>query len=424
MIRFFLFIGFSLALNAHAADPHGLTLDQWIQQQTADSIHSMLANMSPADGIPGSVIASPENDAIPYYFHWVRDAALTNLTLLHLLEMTGGPEQDGYKQKLFDFASFSALIQTTAGLGEPKFYVTGQPYTGPWARPQNDGPALRAITLMQFMNWLIAHQEGDSARKTVVPVIQKDLLYVRDHWRDPSYDLWEEVKGDHFYTRMVQRRALLEGARMAGPLGLDGPQLAAQANLMSNEILKHWDATRGYFVATLNWTDGLDYKASNLDASFVLGILHGHTDDGFLPYTDSRVLQTVQKVIDAFKPLYGVNAFAGVPGVAIGRYVEDRYAGENFNGGNPWVLLTAAMSQYLNRAALEFRMSGNSRSARQYKDLADEMILRVKYHAPADGIFSEQIDRNTGFMTSARDLTWSHTEVLEALAARAADGLR
>lgn len=42
-----------------------------------------------------------------------------------------------------------------AGLGEPKFNVDESAYTGSWGRPQRDGPALRAIALIDFGNWLI-----------------------------------------------------------------------------------------------------------------------------------------------------------------------------------------------------------------------------------------------------------------------------
>lgn len=41
------------------------------------------------------------------------------------------------------------------GLGEPKFMVDGTRFNGPWGRPQRDGPALRAIALMTYSNWLI-----------------------------------------------------------------------------------------------------------------------------------------------------------------------------------------------------------------------------------------------------------------------------
>lgn len=36
---------------------------------------------------------------------------------------------------------------SNSGLEGPKFNVDGSFFTGPWGRPQNDGPALRASTL-------------------------------------------------------------------------------------------------------------------------------------------------------------------------------------------------------------------------------------------------------------------------------------
>ena len=49
-------------------------------------------------------------------------------------------------------------------------------------------------------------------------VIKADLDFVSNHWQDPCFDLWEEVNGTHFYTRMQQRTALREGAALAKAL--------------------------------------------------------------------------------------------------------------------------------------------------------------------------------------------------------------
>ena len=51
-----------------------------------------------------------------------------------------------------DYISAQAVVQTignpsgglsTGGLAEPKFNVDETAFTGPWGRPQRDGPALR-----------------------------------------------------------------------------------------------------------------------------------------------------------------------------------------------------------------------------------------------------------------------------------------
>lgn len=45
----------------------------------------------------------------------------------------------------------SGTFDSLEGLGEPKFEVDGKPFTGNWGRPQRDGPALRAITMANFI---------------------------------------------------------------------------------------------------------------------------------------------------------------------------------------------------------------------------------------------------------------------------------
>ena len=153
--------------------------------------------------------------------------------------------------------------------GEPKFNVDGSAFNGPWGRPQNDGPALRAIALIHLATILI--QEGeipyvrsvlyDSALPTS-SVIKTDLEYVASQWNQPSFDPWEEVEGDHFFTRMVQRRALIEGAGLASILGDSrAAQLyTAQAQAIGQAMGGFLDSSHSLILETINRVAGLDYK--------------------------------------------------------------------------------------------------------------------------------------------------------------------
>ena len=125
--------------------PRQMSLNDWIAQQTTISVSHLLANMTVADGLPGATIASPQKDSPNYYFHWVRDSALAHLTAVRLYRESTGAEKNLWKQHLLDFASFSGQLQTSADLGEPKFYVNGQPYTIPGAdRSPTDRPCARS----------------------------------------------------------------------------------------------------------------------------------------------------------------------------------------------------------------------------------------------------------------------------------------
>lgn len=418
--------------NVRAAGMSSVDYEAWIASQAQQSIVRMMANIHPAGTAAGVVIASPQRDTPNYYYFWVRDAALTMSTifdLYHYADQLGdGPTRDQLRGLLMNYAQFSRINQLTAtlgGIGEPKYNVDGSRYAENWCRPQNDGPALRAITLMRFANQLLDQGEAalvraqfyDSQLPTST-VIKEDLEFVSNHWNDVSCDIWEEVAGDHFYTRLVQRRSLVEGAAFATRLG-DANAAAwyqSQADALATQILQHWNANLGVFVPTLNWQSGIAYKSSQLDSQVLLGILHS---GGFL-FSDVRVQSTMRMLSSRFQSLYRINNFSGVPGVAIGRYPEDTYDGNQFRGGNAWVLITAAFANAHYRAANELLTSGQRDQAVAEFNLGETYLRRLQYHANPDGSLSEQLQRDSGYMTSARDLTWSHVEFLQAAWTRSA----
>lgn len=427
-----LIFGF-LSVQSHAAKMREikqlLPAEAWIAKQTAISIEKLAENIHPAGTVPGVVVASPQRANPDYFRHWIRDAALVMDVVFDLHERAQSPkERQRWDSLLKSYATFSRENQMSyalTGLGEPIFEVNGQAFSGPWGRPQNDGPALRAITLTRWAQSLLDRGEKAyvlthlySSALPASTVIKADLEYVSHHWGASSFDLWEEVRGQHFFTMMVQRRALVLGADLADRL--KDPQAAKwyrqQAKALEARIDSHWDASKQQILATLDRVEGADYKHSNLDVAVLLGVLHGSTGNYFKA-NDGRVLLTVEKLVKAFKNLYPINHRSGVPGVAIGRYPEDIYAGTNFDGGNPWVLSTLALAQHCYLMAQE-HAGGNQKQARRWLEAGDEFVQRVQYHANPDGSLSEQINRHNGYMVSARDLTWSYASFLTAVWAR------
>ncbi len=123
-------------------------------------------------------------------------------------------ERGLYTKLLEDYRQFSRQNQLTAnpsggadsgGLGEPRFNADGTVYQK-WGRPQNDGPALRALTLMRWANLLLDQNQTDWVRNNPYDgrfpsqsVIKNDLEYVARTILDPCVDLWEERPGNHFF---------------------------------------------------------------------------------------------------------------------------------------------------------------------------------------------------------------------------------
>lgn len=425
----------------------------WLQQESILAVSHLLKNISPTNlsyidkktnqvvkviADPGTVVAARTDF---YFYHWVRDAGLVMDTAVNQYRSSTDPKlKSALELKLNEYLNFSMKVQNLeaktdlekekyTGLGEPKYNLNGTIFTDPWGRPQNDSPALRAISLMNWADVLIKEGKINFVRERLYgnqwpaqSVIKKDLEYVAFNWRKPSFDLWEEVKGDHFYTRMVQRKAMVEGARLARLLGDTGAAdwYTQEAKEIEKSLMNFWDPVKAHFVATLNRVEGLDYKQSNLDTAVILGLLHGQTNDNFLQFSDPKVQATMDKLIDAFRNEYLINQVSGFPGIALGRYPEDQYAGATSGPkqGNPWVLTTLAIAEAYYKAAREMTAQGRTSEADVYVAKGDKFVERVKLHAHADGSLSEQIHRNSGHMTSVEDLTWNYAAVLTAFWAR------
>lgn len=421
-MRFF-FVLFSVLLavvGAVVASAQGPKRDftDWLRFQSAESERRLLANVSPEGVEAGLVVAAPSKQAPDYFYHWVRDAALVMDVVVTLYEKTEAPRRGPLEKRIAAYIEASRRQQTTStpsdqwgmGLGEPKFFVDGKAFDGPWGRPQNDGPALRATTLIRYAEMLLREGKREYVEKHLyraqIPahtLIKADLEFVSHHWKAKCFDLWEEVSGHHFYTRVVQRRALLDGARLARTLGDGGAAdwYLAQAKLLEAEIRRH--AQGGFLLTTLDRNGGLGSKTSGLDASTILAVMQGAAADPVFALGAPEVQETVRRLEAAFQKLYPIHR-DGHPGTLIGRYPEDVYDGGGPGGngeGNAWVLLTAAFAEW------------NYRLGRKVE--GDRFLSRVQRHAYPDGGLSEQINRHTGFMQGAPDLTWSHAAFLTAV---------
>ena len=392
----------------------------------------------------GAVIASPSTASPDYFFSWVRDAALTMKVVVSQATLNR-PLMESYANAEKKHQQSAASSSVT--LGEPKFNIDGSLFTGPWGRPQNDGPALRASTLMTFAKRIgltDAFTTGTLYKSDLNggSVIKSDLEYVAHHWNDNGFDLWEEVNGKHFFTLAVSRRALIDGAKFATSLNDAGAATYynQQAASIKTALQSFWDGSK---ITAYQGVGG----RSGIDCAVLLGALRGwDTSDmttavdatEFGPASD-RVLASHKKYVDAFRSLYGINANAAAPkAVATGRYPEDVYDGVGTSTGNPWYICTLASAEVLNTAVDVATRRGSisvtstsapffqqfssgiaagtyASGSSQYSTLTSGMRAMAKgfvdiaqSHTWTNGSMNEQFNRNTGFNQGARDLTWSY----------------
>jgi glucoamylase len=422
----------------------------------------------------------------------VRDAAITMNSLVDLyaddpsssLAFRLSTTLDAYISLQSDIQHTpnpSGSFDDLSGLGEPKFGVDGRPYTGSWGRPQRDGPALRALTLMHYLReYNASHPSLWSSNQAVTffepfyqasmppnSVIKADLEYVSHYWNDSSFDLWEEVEGLHFFNLMVSARSLREGSDLARSFGDHGAAewYNEQAGYIAKLLTKFWNAKKGHLVETL-WS-----KRSGLDCGLLLGSLHAlpyHTssDEAIYPPWSDEILVSLLALTRDQHDRFPINSSPSedqddddveeyiFEGTGIGRYPEDIYDGYGTSnrGGNPWFLCTSSAAEILYRTASRFSTSSNLTITplalpfyqsllatssldvevgtfgpsdalyhsviEKLKVTSDSFLEVVKTHVDVDGSMSEQFDRVTGYMRGARDLTWSYGAFLGATRAR------
>jgi glucoamylase len=378
----------------------------------------------------GAVMASPSKFHPNYYFDWVRDSAIAMDLVETWYEQDKSPAD---KERLLNYVNRVIKIQHQTDsipgqdiLGEPKFYLDGRPFDGAWGRPQNDGPALRALTLIRFAHQLIKDNEivfvqtylyGGGLNPMTMGAIKMDLEYTAHHWQEENFDLWEEVYGHHFFTRMAQRKALLEGANLARLLNEPSSAIfyESQASLIEDQLKKHID--NNLIQATLPPHPG-PQKTNELDSAVILGVLIANTEDGVFAPDDLYVKNTVMALTKQFKSLYPVNSHHQ-EAILFGRYPGDTYDGYESNSvGNPWFILTATMAEYYYTLAYTLPVTNeNLPMIIRYIKQGDAFLTLIKTYAPSLNL-SEQINLNNGSPQGAYSLSWSYVAVLRAINAR------
>jgi glucoamylase len=397
-------------------------LEHWIAQQTRHSIAGLLRSISP-DVVKarerfgqvivprkGSVVASPvlaAYDPDPdYFFHWYRDSALVMDALRLVRDMVPGA-----RRHFDDFVRFSldllALDGRTvpqdwqahvkpefrkflrkdlqAAHGEAIFAETRVNPDGTlditdWPRPQHDGPALRALTVLR---WGVETAEDEA-------LLLADLDFTLHHAHKPCFDIWEEEVGLHYYTLRVCEAALREGGRWLKSRDLARAQAClAEADVLAPTLDEYWLAEEGFIRSRIV---AAGRSAKELDIAVILAANHADVP------CSAPLSATLDKLAVMFGASYAINRDRP-DGPAMGRY-----AGDTYYAGGAYHFSTLGAAEFCYRAG----------------DLSrgDEFLETVRRFAPADGILSEQFDQNSGAPTSARDLAWSHAAFLSCISSR------
>jgi len=221
------------------------------------------------------------------------------------------------------------------------------------------------------------------------------------------------------------RKALMQGAVFAREVGKDtgrASAYSAAADAITSVLSEHVQSDGYVCESSSRCKDTAAIEAFNV----------GYMDDGLFGPLSKEVVTTLSGLSALFCRSFQVNAnaaSASVPGVLFGRYEGDNYA-----GGNPWVLLTASAANLLYRQAEALAKGAEIRAdAEQVLEnllggiptptrligAGDAILLLMKKYLSNGMHMNEQIDRNTGALLSAKDLTWNYANVLKAMKGRA-----
>jgi glucoamylase len=430
------------------------SLEQWLQREYRYAAAAMLRSVSPVGLVQtrpgfgrtvhaarGSIVASPVLGAYDpdpdYFFHWFRDAAVV-MDALRLLHEDGAPGAEalvhhadhlrfnhalealdgralvrnsawraavapGFRRFLREDADLSG-VHGDAVVADTRVNPDGTLDISTWARPQHDGPALRALSLLR---WL-PHADGPAARA----LLRADLDFCRRRWREPSYDIWEEDLGRHYYTLRVTAAALAEGARWLERENDTAAALACggQSRIILQELDGFWLEREGHYGSRLPGSGERPAKA--LDISVILATIHAGAAQGPHSVHDPRMQATLARLEAAFDAHFPANRgrTAG-RGPALGRYVGDVYY-----GGGAWYLSTLGAAEFC------FRAAAAEPDARAWRARGEAYLATVRACTPEGGELSEQFDPQTGAQKSARHLAWSYAAFISCLAARRALG--
>lgn len=466
-------------------------LDAWIEQERRFAAAAMLRLVSATDLVcdrrafgqrivptEGSVLAAPpavqEGDP-DYTFHWLRDSALIMDAVRVLV---GNGRLDDEATGLFgDFVVFSVATSRLDGpaflsalgdirrradpavlqyvrpddevarltgdrlRGEVRFNPDGTLDIVKWGRPQNDGPALRALTLLRW-----AETVPGPVPRGMGDLLVGDLDYIAAHWAEPCYDIWEEEKGLHYYTHLVQRTALAHGAaRIAGE---GDPTRAGRYRAVVRELNRtldaYWSQEKGLYRSRRDVTAG--DPARELDIATILAVVHADLPAGAHSILDPRVHATLARLEGFFAAELAINAGLA-PGAApaVGRYPKDAYF-----GGGAYYFATLGIAEFYYRLAvavqagrivpldacnrpffarfldeavvsgseLPSKGTGRETVVAALAGRGDTLMALVRSFTLPSGELSEQFDRDSGRQTSAKNLGWSYAAFVTAEAAR------
>ena len=317
-----------------------------------------------------------------YSYCWPRDAIfITNA--LDILKMEKETEKF--------YKTFCKMTQSKSGMWEQRFYTDGN--LAPCWGYQIDETASVIFGVynhyehannLKFLKDTLKMCEN--ATKYLKKYIQSLLDGKQEEYK--SYDLWEENEGIHTYSLAAIFSSFDIMIKIYEKLKpeFEGNRLKIEKIEKENIILrKYLVEIKDYILKSFYDNDKKTF-IRNKDGKMDISILGLVTPFGLFAPKEKKILNTIERIELTLRTYTG-------------GYL--RYEGDNYAGGNPWVIANLWMAKY-------YLEAGN-------KKKAIECFEFVVKSATEHGFLPEQVDNNTMQAKWVIGLGWSHAMFIDVL---------
>ena len=335
----------------------------------------------------GGIIAAPEIDENltqcgRYAYCWPRDAVFITRAL-DILKMTKETEKF--------YSVFCKMTQSKNGMWEQRFYTDGK-LAPCWGYQIDETASVVYGIYNHYEHTKNAKFLKDTLRmsESAIKFLKKYVKNVLDGKEEEykSYDLWEENEGIHTYslaTIFSSFDAMIKIYEIVKPE-------FEKNRLKIEKIEKELQILRKYLVEIKNYILKNLYDNNkktfvrNKDQKMDISLLGLVTPFKVIAPKEKKMLNTLERIELTLRTYTG-------------GYL--RYEGDNYAGGNPWVIANLWMAEYCLEA-------GNKKKARE----CFEFVVKT---ATEHGYLAEQIDNSTMQAKWVIGLGWSHAMFIDVL---------
>lgn len=317
-----------------------------------------------------------------YSYCWPRDAVFITKAMYKL-----GMEKEVEKF----YKNFCSSTQSKNGMWEQRFYTDGN--LAPAWGYQIDETASVIYGVFDYYNY----KKDVKFLKDNLKMCEKAVSYLEKYVDNilegnkiqPSYDIWEECEDVHAYslaTIFSSFQSMIEINELVKPL-YETNRLKLEQIAKSNlRLEKYLVEIKKYILDNFYDKDKKCFVRNKTDKRMDISLLGLVYPFSIFSPKEKKIENTVERINMTLRTYTG-------------GYL--RYEGDNYMGGNPWIIANLWLAEYYLKAGIKNRA----------RECFDFSIIGSNEH----GLLPEQVDNNTMDPAWVIGLGWSHAMFINTL---------